>query len=59
MKYHYEEAVRWFKVIGDPRGHVPPKGWTAFAYQCDNHPITGKEFKTPQWWMRETKGISK
>ena len=47
-------AVRWRKLTsGDPRGYVPNKGWEAFAYSMDSHPITGKEFKQSQWWIRE------
>lgn len=57
MKYHYQVgSVRWTKVVsGDPRAHATNKGWTAFAYQLEEHPITGKPFKEGyQWWIKET-----
>lgn len=56
MKYHYEEAVRWFRWTGssDVRAHRPPKGWTCYAEMFDAHPVTGRQFAQAQWWVCET-----
>ena len=56
MKYHYEPgAIRWMRhdCKGDVRLHRAPKDWEATAVQLDEHPTTGKPFKTMQWWIRE------
>lgn len=56
MKYHYEiGAVRWYKHDGktDVRGVKKHQGWKASADMFEYHPITGKEFKYSQWWIRE------
>lgn len=54
--YYYESGVRWFRWTGpgDVRSYRPPKGWEAFADLVDQHPITGKELRESQWWIRET-----
>lgn len=59
MKHYYEPGTtRWFRwpsSHGDPRGHSPPKGWTAEADQLDYHPITQRPLRNaPQWWVCET-----
>lgn len=55
MTYIYKPgAVRWKKLTsGDPRAHRPSKGWDATADLVDRHPVTGREFKVSQWWIRE------
>lgn len=55
MKYLYElGTMRWLRSNGDPRCHCPPKGWDANADMLEYHPITGKRFQMPQWWICET-----
>ena len=56
MKYHYQNAIRWFRwdKDGDVRLHRPPNGWEAEAILLDNHPITGRAFRQAQWWICET-----
>lgn len=55
MKYHYEPgATRWLCTTNDPRGHCPPKGWSADADTLEYHPVTGNRFETAQWWIKET-----
>lgn len=54
MKYHYEPgAKRWSKHNNqrDVRLCAPPNGWGRRAYQLEHHPITGKPFRTVQWWF--------
>jgi hypothetical protein len=56
MKHHYQTgAVRWFRwaLDKDVRLHRAPKGWKAQADLIDRHPITGKDLKQSQWWVRE------
>jgi hypothetical protein len=56
-RYHYPVGtVRYFRLTGgEPRCNRPPAGWDAIADLTDRHPLTGKEFKTSQWWITETK----
>lgn len=56
-KYYYKPGtVRWLRHTrgDDVRLHRAPKGWSAFADLLDEHPITGKQLKRAQWWIRET-----
>ena len=57
MKTIYEPgAVRWKKYDfswGDIRCYRPSKGWDAEAIYTDTHPITGKQCRSIQWWIRE------
>lgn len=60
MAYQYVVgAVRWKRhAEGDLRSYRAPKGWDASAWSIDSHPLTGREFKTAQWWiMEEYKGV--
>jgi len=49
-------AVRWRRHADeyDARRFRPAEGWDAFAHLLDTHPITGKQFRTSQWWIQET-----
>ncbi len=55
MTYHYiVGAIRWRRhTSGDPRGYRAAKGWDVEAMLLDYHPITGKNLKQSQWWIRE------
>lgn len=55
MSYCYEVgAVRWKRHDGngDVRSSKVPAGWSASASILDDHPVTGKPLKYPQWWLR-------
>lgn len=55
MAYIYTSGTRWRKFTGegDVRDYRAPKGWEARAELCDWHPLTGKKFRTAQWWICE------
>lgn len=55
MKYTYEiGATRWYRPVGDPRSLRPPKGWEAFSYVLDYHPVSGRKLAKASWWTKET-----
>lgn len=56
-KVFYEPgAGRWRRHTAsyDVWAYRPAKGWVASAYLLNTHPITGKQFRTSQWWIQET-----
>ena len=55
MSYLYVSGKRWKKWTGDGdvRAYRAPKGWEATAFLCDAHPLTGKKFRSSQWWIYE------
>lgn len=57
-RYQYENAsARWFRWTknDDVRAHRPARGWEAFAWLLDVHPVTGRQLKSSQWFIRETR----
>ncbi len=43
-------AFRWHNR-SDPRGYVPPRGYTAEADLIEHHPATGKFLGRSEWWI--------
>lgn len=57
MAYLYEPgATRWKKYTGssDIRGYQAPRYWQSHTELTDIHPVTGRQLKRSQWWIRET-----
>lgn len=57
MKYFYlPGATRWKRFTGndDVRCYRASKGWEAFAFLLDEHPVKDVTFAHAQWWIRET-----
>jgi len=52
-RFHLENGVTAFKwrCLYDPRGFVPPRGYTAEASLIEHHPATGRFLGESQWWM--------
>lgn len=55
VAYLYGIGRRWRKhdQREDVRLYRAPKGWEATAFLLDSHPITGKAFRSAQWWILE------
>ena len=43
-------AFRWHSR-SDPRGYMPPRGYTAEADLIEHHPLTGKFLDRSEWWI--------
>lgn len=54
--FYVPGTVRWRRHTAsyDVRAYRPAKGWVASAYLLDTHPITGKQLRYAQWWIRDT-----
>lgn len=47
-------AFKW-RCLYDPRGYVPPKGYTAEATLVEYHPNNGLYLGRSEWWTFLTK----
>jgi len=52
-RFHLENGIVAFKWHGrsDPRGYVPPRGFTADADLIEYHPNNGLFMGRSEWWI--------